>query len=80
MVFGVLFIMLVTPLTYVQLGFNMLLPILTVLMSLFLLKQLIPIMGAFDSAQVASVRKYVYGYMVFFELLVIIGTLNINLF
>lgn len=80
MVFGVLFIMTVTPLTYVQLGFNMLLPLLTVLMSLFLLKQLIPLMGAFDGAQVASVRKYVYGYMVVFELLVIIGTLNINLF
>ena len=79
MIFGVLFVMTVTPLTYVQLGFNMLLPILTVLMSLFLLKQLIPIMGAFDSTRVASVRKYVYGYMVVFELLVIIGTLNINI-
>ena len=80
MVVGVLFVMTVTPLTYVQLGFNMLLPIFTVLMSLFLLRQLFPIMGAFDSIQVASIRKYVYGYMVVFELLVIIGTLNINIF
>ena len=80
MIFGVLFIMTVMPLTYVQLGFNMLLPILTVIMSLFLLRQLIPIMGAFDSTNVTSIRKYVYGYMVVFELLVIIGTLNIGFF
>jgi len=78
MVFGVLFLMTVTPLTYAQLGFNTILPIFTVLFSLIFLRLMFPIMGAFERAEVMKVRKWVYGYLIAFQLLVIIGSLNIN--
>ncbi len=78
MVFGILFVMTVTPLTYVQLGFNVLLPILTVAMSLVLLRLMFPILGAFERVEVMRLRKFVFGYLIALQLLVIVGSLNLS--
>jgi len=80
LIFAILFIMTITPLTYVQLGFNVLLPIIVVAMSLLLLRFMFPIMKGFEQKEVLKAKKIAYAYFLLLQLVVVFGTLNLNLF
>ena len=75
---SVLFIMTITPLTYVQLGFNMVVPIMVVAMSLVFLRVMFPIMDAYDTALVMRAKKVAHVYFFLLQLVLIVGTLNLG--
>ena len=77
---AVLFIMTVTPLTYVQLGFNMLLPILIVGLSLVFLRFMFPIINHYDKVPYLKARKFAMGYFILLNVLLLIGTLDLPFF
>ncbi len=76
---AVLVMMTVTPITYAQLGFNVVLPIFVVVSSLILLRFIFPIYGAFELARVMRVRKLTYLYFILVQIFVVIGSMNLPL-
>ncbi len=78
MVLAVLITMTLTPLTYVQLGFNVVLPIFVVALSLVLLSQMYPMMNIFEELSVRRIRKFITVYYLLVQILMVIGTLNLS--
>jgi len=76
---GVLVIMTITPLTYVNFGFNMLLPIFVVAGSLVLLRFMLPITSKADEITFIKARKPIVIYMLSLYIAVIIGSLQFNI-
>lgn len=76
---GVLIIMTLTPLTYVQFGFNMLLPIYTVAGGLVFLRFLFPITESFELVYYTKIKKGVYVFAILLQLFSIFGSLNFNI-
>jgi len=79
MITTILFIMTITPLTYVRLGFNVVVPIVVVAMGLVLLRLMFPIMGRFESVKVIKIRKFVFAGLFILQILAVVGTLNLNM-
>lgn len=77
---GVLFFMTVMPLTYSQLGFNVLLPISTVVMSLVFLRWgIVPMMsGSYTAALALKGRRIFTVYLIVTQIMTIIGTLSLG--
>jgi 4-hydroxybenzoate polyprenyltransferase len=76
---GVLFVMTVMPLTYAQLGFNVLLPISTVVLSLVFLRWgIMPLMTTYDTSLVLRGRRMFTIYLLATQIILIIGTLNLS--
>jgi 4-hydroxybenzoate polyprenyltransferase len=78
MIVTLLFIMTITPLTYVQLGFNVVVPIMVVAMSLGFLRMMFPIMNAYDTAMVMRAKKFAHIYFFALQIVLIVGTLNLG--
>ena len=76
---AVLLMMTITPLTYINFGFTVVLPIIIVASSLVLLKYIIPIYGSFESAKVVNVRKITFIYVLLLQLSFILGSIHIQL-
>lgn len=76
---GFLFVTIITPLTYVQLGFNTILPILTVALSLVFLKLIYPKIIDFKMSEYPKLRKLGYIYFLLLEILFVFGSINLNL-
>ena len=74
---AVLLMMTVTPLTYSNFGFTMVLPIIIVASSLILLRYIIPIYGSFELATVTKVRKITFIYLILLQISFIIGSIHI---
>jgi 4-hydroxybenzoate polyprenyltransferase len=78
---AVLILMTVTPLTYKSLGFNVIFPISVVALSLVLLRWgIYPIVGGFEMQAALRTRKLTYIYFLVVQTIMIVGTLNFNLF
>ena len=70
-------IMTLTPLTYVNLGFNVVLPIVVVAMGLVTLRYLVPLSTAFERTLFIKARKISYVYYFLIHIAMVVGTLNI---
>ena len=79
MILVVLFIMTITPLTYVRLGFNVILPIFIVAASLLYLRMMFPIMNNYDKVIVMRAKKFTHVYFFLLQILILVSSLNINL-
>lgn len=78
--FAVLVMMIVTPLTYVQFGFSVILPISVVGLSLILLRWgIFPIMNQFELATALKARKLTYLYFIVTQVLIVISSLNLGI-
>ena len=75
---AVLFMMTVTPLTYQQLGFSTLLPIVVVALSLFTLNNIFSIYGSFEQAKVLKVRKIFKIYIFAVQFLLVISSMDLS--
>ncbi len=77
---GVLTIMILTPLTYAQFGFNIILPIYVVAGGSIFLLYMFPIMNRFE--QTAAIRAYriSYFFILLLQIFSIVGSLDIKLF
>jgi len=86
MIIGVLIIMTLSPLTYINLGFNILLPIFVVAGSLIFLRFVSPIMinvekiEVVDVADLIKARRIAHLYFILLQIFMIIGSLNIAIF
>jgi len=69
----------VTTMTYTQLGFNTLLPITIVGSSLLILRSVIPIYKEYNMEQALKVRKFTYIYVILSQVFIVIGSLNLAL-
>lgn len=77
---AVLVMMTVTPLTYAQLGFSVILPISVVALSLMLLRLAIsPIMDKFELQTALRARKLTYLYFILTQILIVISSLNLGI-
>jgi 4-hydroxybenzoate polyprenyltransferase len=86
LIFGFLFVMVVTPLTYVPLGFNIALPIFTVALSLIFIRLIYPKIVGFEKreynermSEYPKIRKLGYIYFILLEIVFIMGSINLNL-
>jgi len=77
---GVLIIMTLTPLTYVNFGFNMILPIYTVVSCIIILRYLVPILNVFEQTMVMKARRIVGLYYVLLQIFLIIGSFKFEIF
>lgn len=75
---GVLVIMTLTPFTYIQLKFNILLPIYVVAGGLILLRFMFPIMNNFEIIAVLKVKKSSYVYFILLQVFAVLGSLNLQ--
>lgn len=75
---GFLFVMIMTPLTYARLGFNMLLPIFAVALSLLILILIYPKIVKFELSEYLKARKLGHIYWVLLEIIFIFGSINLN--
>lgn len=80
LVTGVLLVMTLTPLTYYYMDFNMLLPILMTLASLFVLRNMIPLMNRFEAATFDRTYKIAFAFYMLIQLFFVIGSLQLNFF
>jgi len=76
---AILIMMIVTTLTYIQLGFNTLLPITVVGSSLILLRFVVPIYNGFDRDKVQKVRTVTYLYVIMSQIFIVLGSLSLQL-
>jgi hypothetical protein len=76
---AILIMMVVTTLTYAQLGFNTLLPITVVGSSLILLRFVVPIYNGFEREKVQKVRTVTYLYVIMSQIFIVLGSLNLPL-
>jgi len=84
---GMLVIMTITPFTYINFGYNMLLPILIVSGGLIFLRNLVPIMrnitpavNTIDMSAMMKSRKIVVIFIFVLSVCLIIGSINLNIF
>ena len=84
---GMFIIMTITPFTYINFGYNMLLPILIVLGGLVFLRNMVPIMlsispaiNTFDISILMKTRKIIMSFIIVLSLCLIIGSINLNIF
>jgi 4-hydroxybenzoate polyprenyltransferase len=75
---SVLIIMTITPLTYVQFGFNMMFPIYIVAGSLMFLSYMFPMINKFEQIKTLKTRKVAFIYYTFLQFFAILGSLNMN--
>jgi 4-hydroxybenzoate polyprenyltransferase len=73
----ILAVMTLTPLTYVSLGFNIVLPIVVVAMGLVVLRYLVPLSAAFERTIFNKVRRISYVYYILIHIAFVVATLNI---
>jgi len=73
----ILIVMTLTPLTYVSLGFNIVLPIVVVAMGLVVLRYLVPLSAAFERTLYNKTRRISYAYYFLIYIALVVGTLNI---
>lgn len=83
---GMLLIMTLTPLTYINFGFNMLLPIMMVMSGLVFLRFMVPLMlgvsplmNDVDTITMLKIKRIIISFNFILCLVLIIGTMNINL-
>ncbi|MBT3285641.1 UbiA family prenyltransferase [Candidatus Bathyarchaeota archaeon] len=69
----------VTTMTYTQLGFNILLPITIVGSSLLILRSVVPIYQEYNMEKALKVRKLTYIYVIVSQVLIVIGSMNLAL-
>jgi len=85
LIIGVVIIMTLSPLTYINMGFNILLPILVVSGSLIFLRFVFPIivnLGNVDLIETAvlfKAKRIAYVYFILLQLFAIIGSINIKI-
>jgi len=77
---GFLFVIVITPLTYVTLRFNMILPIFTVALSIIFLRLIYPKIVNFQMSEYPQLRKLGYIYFTLLEIIFIFGSINLNIF
>ncbi len=75
---AILIMMVVTTLTYTQLGFNTLLPITVIGSSLILLRFVVPIYNGFDRDKVQKVRTATYIYVIMSQIFIVLGSLSLS--
>jgi len=86
LIIGVIAIMTLTPLTYISLGFNIILPIMVVAGSLIFLRFIFPIMINIEKSDLINMedlfkaKKIGYIYFVLLQIFMIIGSLSINIY
>jgi 4-hydroxybenzoate polyprenyltransferase len=73
----ILVVMTLTPLTYVNLGFNIVLPIVVVAMGFIVLRYLIPLSNTFEQALFLKARRISYVYFILIHITFVIATLSI---
>lgn len=66
--------MTITPLTYVQLGFNVVLPIILVAACLLFLRFLIPLLSGFEQKAFRKTYKVMYGFWMLVQLGLVLGS------
>ena len=83
---GMFIIMTITPFTYINFGYNMLLPILVVLGGLVFLRNLVPIMmsinpavNTVDMAVIMESRKTIVMFIFVISICLVIGSLNLGI-
>jgi len=69
--------MTITPLTYVQLEFNIIVPIIVVAMNLIFLRTVFPIISGYKPLEVKKIYRYAYIYFFALQIILIIGTFNL---
>ena len=84
---GMFIIMTITPFTYINFGYNMLLPIFIVLGGLVFLRNMVPIMlsisptvNTLDMSVLMKSRKIIVTFIFVISICLIIGSLNLNFF
>lgn len=77
LILSILFIMTITPLTYVRLGFHVIVPIIVVAMNLVFLRLVFPIIKGYDPIKVQKIYRYAYAYFFSLQIVLIVGSLNI---
>jgi len=75
----ILFVMTITPFTYTQFGFNMILPIYVVAGSLLLLTYMFPIIYKYEHVRATNARKLVVVYYFLLQLFAVFSVLHFNL-
>ena len=89
LIFGFLFVMTITPLTYVQFGFNMILPIVIVGASLIFLRYAFSIVTRVEKStlthelsqiEIRKAKRLMGAFLILFQILMVLGSLNISLF
>jgi len=83
---GMFIIMTITPFTYINFGYNMLLPILVVLGGLVFLRNLVPIMmsinpsvNTLDISVIMKSRKIIVIFIFVLSICLVIGSINLNI-
>jgi len=74
-IYFLLAVMTLTPLTYVQMGFNVLFPILMVIACLFFLRVVFPLRSNYDETVVSHIFKYLYGFFMLSQVALVVGSL-----
>lgn len=86
LILGVLIIMTLSPLTYINLEFNILLPILVVASSLVFLRYVFPVITDVEKSNIVESQKLVKAkriahlYFILLQIFTVIGSLNITIF
>jgi 4-hydroxybenzoate polyprenyltransferase len=82
---GMLIIMTITPFTYINFGYNMLLPILTLLGGLIFLRNLVPIMmsispmtNTLEMSMIMRSRKTIVAFIFVLSICLVIGSINLS--
>lgn len=77
LVLVMLFVMTLTPLTYVQFGYSMILPIYVVAGSLIFLGYVTPIINKYDQVRASNARKLIVIYYTFLQIFAVVGSLQL---
>jgi len=80
LIFAFFVVMTMTPLTYVQFGFNIVMPIIVVAMSLIFLRFMFPIVNEFEQIKVMKVKKIARIYFILLQILIALGSIKFTLF
>jgi len=78
LIFTILVVMTLVPLTYVQFGFNTIFPVVVVASSLIFLSILYPIFSKFDEYEVSNAKKATHIYFFALQITMILGSLNFS--
>jgi len=76
-IFSLLVLMTLTPLTYARLGFNVILPIFVVALCLLSLRFLFPLLSHFEDITYRKAYKAVYGFYALLPIALVLGSLQI---
>jgi len=78
-IFFFLVTMTLTPLTYVQLGFNVIFPIVMVAMGLVILKYMFPLLSGLDNLKLAKVIRAGFAYVIVVSMSMVVGSIPLPL-